>query len=220
VVIPTLDEAESLPNFLARLSKSDLIGEVIVADGGSRDSTVALAKEAGAQAVAAPRGRGSQLARGAEAATSDWLLFLHADCRLEAGWEDAVRAFVAATEAEGRAGYFALALDDDAPAARRLERLVAWRCRMLALPYGDQGLLISRKLYDGIGGYKPIPLMEDIDIARRIGRARLRPVGATITASALRYQRDGYWRRPLHNLFCLSLYFLGVPPARIVKLYG
>jgi hypothetical protein len=131
-----------------------------------------------------------------------------------------VRAFVDMPGAAGRAGYFALALDDDAPAARRLVRLVAWRCRVLALPYGDQGLLISRALYDAVGGYAAIPLMEDVDIVRRLGRARLAPIGATIIASAKRYRRDGYWRRPLRNLFCLSLYFLGVPPARIAKFYG
>jgi rSAM/selenodomain-associated transferase 2 len=220
VIIPTLDEAGNLAGALALLVDSDLVGEVIIADGGSRDGTVALAEKAGVRVVEAPRGRGSQLRWGAEATTGGWLLFLHADCRLAGGWDAAVRAFVDAPGSADRAGYFALVLDDDAPAARRLERLVAWRCRVLALPYGDQGLLISRMLYDRVGGYTAIPLMEDVDLARRLGRSRLRPIGATITASAKRYRRDGYWRRPLHNLFCLSLYFLGVPPARIAKLYG
>jgi rSAM/selenodomain-associated transferase 2 len=220
VVIPAVDAAAELPEAILQMAGIDLVEEVVVVDGESRDDTVALAIKAGARVVSAPRGRGSQLARGADAATGEWLLFLHADCRLETGWEDAVHAFVGAPDAGDRAGYFALALDDDAPAARRLERLVAWRCRMLALPYGDQGLLISRTLYDEIDGYKAIPLMEDVDIARRLGRARLRPIGATITASAVRYRRDGYWWRSLRNLFCLSLYFLGVPLPRIAKLYG
>jgi hypothetical protein len=153
-------------------------------------------------------------------AAGDWLLFLHADCRFDASGEDAVRAFVTAPKGAGCAGYFDLTLNDDVPAARRLERLVRWRCRLLALPYGDQGLLIHRTLYDRIGGYAALPLMEDVDIARRLGGARLKPIGATITASAERYGRDGYWRRPLRNLLCLSLYFLGVSPARIARLYG
>jgi rSAM/selenodomain-associated transferase 2 len=220
VIIPTLDAAADLPEAVLQVAAFGLVREIVVVDGGSRDGTAVLAEKAGARVVNAPRGRGLQLARGAEVASGDWLLFLHADCRFEPGWDDAVRAFMAASRADDRAGYFALTLDDDAPAARRLERLVAWRCRVLALPYGDQGLLISRKLYHRIGGYKPIPLMEDVDIARRLGRGRLKPIGATITASAVRYRRDGYRRRSLRNLLCLSLYFLGVSPARIAKLYG
>jgi hypothetical protein len=119
-----------------------------------------------------------------------------------------------------KAGYFALALDDPAPAARHLERLVVWRCRALALPYGDQGLLIHRDLYDAIGGYAAIPLMEDVEFARRLGRARLTPLDATMLSSARRYRSGGYLRRPLRNLFCLSLYFAGVPAQKIAKLYG
>lgn len=197
-----------------------MVGEVIVADGGSTDPTIVVAQKAEARVVVAPRGRGAQLAAGAAAATGDWLLFLHADCRLQPGWESAVGAFIAAPEAARRAGYFDLALDDAAPAARRLERIVAWRCRALALPYGDQGLLIARVLYDAVGGFAPLPLMEDVDLVRRLGRRRLTPVGVRCFASAQRYRRDGYIRRPLRNLLCLSLYFAGVPPARIVRLYG
>jgi len=205
---------------LATLRSSALLREVIVADGGSSDETVAGAGAAGARVVAAPRGRGGQLAAGAAAASGDWLLFLHADCRLEAGWESAVDAFKRAPAAVDRAGYFDLALDDPAPAARRLERIVAWRCRVLALPYGDQGLLIARSLYDAVGGFASLPLMEDVDLVRRLGRRRLGRIGARCLASARRYRRDGYFRRPLRNLLCVSLYFAGVPPARIVRLYG
>jgi rSAM/selenodomain-associated transferase 2 len=219
VIIPILNAAEQLPNALAALAELPSVGEIIVVDGGSQDDGAAVARQAGARAIEVRRGRGTQLAAGAVEAIGDWLLFLHADCRLEPGCENAVRTFTAAPDAAGRAGYFDLALDDDAPAARRLERLVRWRCRALALPYGDQGLLIHRALYDRIGGYKAIPLMEDVDIARRLGRKRLKPIGATITASAKRYQRDGYWQRSLRNLICLSLYFAGVPPGRIAKLY-
>ncbi|HWD57438.1 MAG TPA: TIGR04283 family arsenosugar biosynthesis glycosyltransferase [Stellaceae bacterium] len=217
-VIPTLDAAEELPATLAALRGSPLIGEIVVADGGSRDGTIAIARDAGVRVVDAPRGRGTQLAAGAAVAAGDWLFFVHADCRPLPGWEDGVRDFIAASPEA--AGYFALALDDDAPAARRLERLVARRCRVLALPYGDQGLLIPRALYDAAGGFAAMPLMEDVDLARRLGRARLKPVGATMLASARRYRRDGYRRRQLRNLACLSLYFAGVSPARIARIYG
>jgi len=218
VIIPTLNATGELPETLAALAGSGMISEFVVADGGSQDGTREAALAAGARIVEAPRGRGSQLAAGAAAASCEWLFFLHADCRPLPGWEDAARTFIAANSRQ--AGYFALALDDAAPGARRVERLVAWRCRVLALPYGDQGLLIHRRLYDAVGGYAPIPLMEDVDLIRRLGRARLAPLGATMLASARRYQRDGYWRRPLRNLFCLSLYFAGVPPRLIAKIYG
>lgn len=219
-VVPTLDAAAMLPRALSALLAPGVLDEIVVADGGSRDDTAAAARAAGARVVAAPHGRGPQLAAGAAAATGDWLLFVHADCRLEPGWERAVEAFVARPQAAARAGYFDLRLDDEAPAARRLERIVAWRARRFALPYGDQGLLIARSLYEAVGGFRPIPLMEDVDLVRRLGRHRLAPLGAPILASARRYQRDGYWRRPLFNLFCLSLYFAGVPPRRIARLYG
>jgi rSAM/selenodomain-associated transferase 2 len=219
VIIPTLNAAETLPETLAALRHSALVGEVIVVDSGSIDATVSLAEAAGARVVVAPQGRGTQLAAGAEAAGGNWLLFLHADCRLEDKWETAVAAFLAVPDAASRAGYFDFALDDPAPAARRLERIVAWRCRTLALPYGDQGLLIARTLYKAVGGFAPLPLMEDVDLVRRLGRRRIAPIGVRCFASAQRYRRDGYVRRPLRNLLCLSLYLAGVPPSRIVRLY-
>jgi rSAM/selenodomain-associated transferase 2 len=219
-VVPALNAAETLAETLAALGRAAIVREVIVADGGSSDETIAHACSTGARVIMALRGRGSQLAAGAAAASGDWLLFLHADCRLEPGWENAVGVFLAAPGAADRAGYFDLVLDDAAPAARRLERLVAWRCRVLALPYGDQGLLIARALYERVGGFAPLPLMEDVDLVRRLGRRRLACIGARCIVSARRYRRDGYVCRPLRNLLCLSLYLAGVPPARIVRLYG
>jgi rSAM/selenodomain-associated transferase 2 len=219
VVIPTLDAAGDLPATLAALGSNRLIREIIVTDGGSADDTVSVANAAGARTLVAARGRGTQLAAGAAAASGDWLLFLHADCRMAPGWEQAVEAFVAAPGATGRAGYFAFALDDAGRAARRLERIVAWRSWALALPYGDQGLLIARTLYDSVGGFRAIPLMEDVDLVRRLGRRRLAPLGAPLYASARRYRRDGYVGRMLRNMLCLSLYFMRVPPRRIARLY-
>ncbi|MBV9825586.1 MAG: TIGR04283 family arsenosugar biosynthesis glycosyltransferase [Alphaproteobacteria bacterium] len=220
VVIPTLNAVGDLAAAIGDARQSPLVHEIIVADGGSRDATCTIAAENGAAVLLAPRGRGPQLAAGAAAASGAWLLFLHADCRMAAGWDAAMLGFIAADRAQERAGYFDFVLDDAAPAARRLESIVAWRCRVLALPYGDQGLLISRALYDRVGGFAPIPLMEDVDLIRRLGRRRLSRLGTAILVSSRRYRRDGYIRRPLRNLCCLSLYLAGVAPARIVRLYG
>jgi rSAM/selenodomain-associated transferase 2 len=219
VVVPTLDAAGALPAALAALG--GVADEVIVADGGSADGTPAVAASLGARVVAAPRGRGSQLAAGAREARGDWLLFLHADTALAPGWTAAVAGFVADPANAGRAAYFRFALDDPGPQARRLERLVAWRCRALALPYGDQGLLIARRLYDSVGGYRPdLPLMEDVDLVRRLGRQRLAALDAAAVTSAARWRAQGWWRRSARNLACLALWFAGVPACRIAALYG
>jgi rSAM/selenodomain-associated transferase 2 len=220
IVFPTLNAEAVLLATLAALAEAPAGTEVIVADGGSTDATRTVAQTAGARVVDAPRGRGPQLAAGCAAASADWLLLLHADTRPEPGWAAAVAAFAADPDNAARAGYFSYALDDDRPQARRLERMVAWRCRVLGLPYGDQGLLIRRAFLEGIGGVAPLPLMEDVDLARRIGRRRLVPLGVSAVTSAERYRDQGYWRRPLRNLALLGLYFLGVPPERLARLYG
>lgn len=217
VVIPTRNAASVLPVTLAALG--DAPREVIVADCGSADGTAVIAAELGARVVPAPEGRGQQLAAGVEAATGQWLLLLHADTLLSPGWTGAVAAFTAAPDASRVGGYFAFRLDDDAAEARRLERAVAWRCRWLGLPYGDQGLLIHRGMLARIGGVPQEPMMEDVTLVRRLGRARIRPIGAEAITSAAKFRRDGYVKRSARNLGLLSLWFAGVPPRWLAKLY-
>ncbi len=224
IVIPALDAAGTLPATLAALEegrRAGFLAEVILVDGGSSDGTVAIAAEAGAGVVevGAP-GRGRQLAKGEAAARGDWLLFLHADTCLAPGWTDAVGRFLSDPAMAERAGYFRLRLDDPAPQARLIERIANWRARRLGLPYGDQGLLIARAFYEGLGGFRPLPLMEDVELVRRIGRRRLVALDGEAVTSAARYRRDGWWARPLRNLTLLSLYFLGLPPGWLRRLYG
>ncbi len=223
VVIPALDPGPPFGECLDSLEEGrarGLVAEVIVVDGGSRDGSPSLALRRGARLVEAPRGRGPQLAAGAAASVGAWLLFLHADTRLAPGWACCAAAFMTAPENRDRAGYFRFRLDDSAPAARRLESMVAARCRWLGLPYGDQGLFLSRALYEAVGGFRRLPLMEDVDFVRRLGRRRLVPLAAVATTSARRYRRSGYARRMLRNGCCLGLFFLGVPPRLIAKLYA
>lgn len=216
VVIPALNAAPRLPATLAALG--DAVDEIIVVDGGSMDGTPALAARLGARVVVAPRGRGAQLAAGVAAARGPWLLLLHADTLLASGWTEAARRFMA--DHPERAGYFRFALDSADPRARRLERMVAWRCRVLALPYGDQGLLIRRALLDRIGGIARLPLMEDVSLVRRLGRSRLAVIEAAAVTSADRWEREGWYRRSARNLACLMLYAAGVPPRIIARLYS
>jgi len=219
VIIPALNSAPSIARALDATHRPLLVAERLVVDGGSEDDTVSLATKAGAKIVASAKGRGVQLAAGAAQATGDWLLFLHADTVLGPGWDEEARQFIDVS-GPSRAAVFRFALDDRSPAAVRLEAMVAWRCRVLALPYGDQGLLVSRRLYDAVGGYRPMPLYEDVDIIRRIGRDRLTLLETRAVTSAARYRRSGYFCRSLRNLSCLALYGLGMPPRLIARLYG
>jgi len=224
VVLPTWNAAAHLEATLTGLRDSGLACEVIVADGGSTDDTVAMAKRFGAKITTPPAGmppgRGSQLRAGADVANGQWLFFLHADSVPSRQWAVAVAAFLDAPEKAGLAAACRFALASEAPAARRLEKIVALRCRLLGLPYGDQGLLLSRALYDAMGGFASLPIMEDVEFVRRLGRARLRMLDAPLTTSAERYERGGYWRRSLRNFLCLTLYFLGVPSGPLRRLYG
>lgn len=228
VIIPTLNAEKTLTRTLASLVPGALDGfirEVIITDGGSTDTTAEIADAAGAEFVRAPRGRGSQLRAGAEAARSQWLLFLHGDTTLDPSWLAETRQFIERMETQygpgaEQAAYFKFTLNDYSRGARILERGVAWRCALLALPYGDQGLLISKQFYDDLGGHRPWEIMEDVDLVRRIGRQRLIGLRTPAVTSAARYVEDGFAQRSARNLTCLALYFLKVPPRALARFYG
>ncbi len=223
VVIPTLNAAGALPGTIGALAMADRRGidlDIVVADGGSTDPTRARAEDLGARVISAERGRGPQMMAGAKVAQGEWLLFLHADTVLDRGWDATVMVFASDDRNRDRAAVFTFALDDPGPAARRLERMVRLRNNWLGLPFGDQGLLIHRRFYSRLGGFKPLPLMEDVEMIRRIGMSRLALFDVKAVTSAEKYRRSGYMMRILRNFCCLTLYFLRVPPRWIVKIYG
>lgn len=215
VVIPTLEAAAVLGPTLAILAGR--VGDIIVVDAGSADGTAAVAVAHGARVVLAPRGRGAQIAAGIAAARGSWLLVLHADTRLAPGWAEAVAAAMSQPD---RAHYFRFALDDASRPARRLQWAVALRCRWFGLPYGDQGLLIARPLLDAVGGVRPMPLMEDVDLALRIGKRHLSMMPIDAVTSAERWRRGGWWRTSARNVLCLGLWFAGASPERIRRIYA
>ena len=176
---------------------------------------LAIAREAGAQIVASERGRGAQLAKGAAAARGDALLFVHADTRLSPGWRALADHHLASSQ---RPACFRLKLDDAAWQARLIERAVSLRTRLAGLPYGDQGLLVSRDAYDAAGGFRPLVLMEDVDLLRRLAKPVI--LDGDALTSADRWRRDGWVRRSVRNLTCLSLWRLGVSPDRIARIYA
>jgi rSAM/selenodomain-associated transferase 2 len=226
VVIPTFNAAPTLVHTLAALVPAVVDGvvqEAIIADGGSNDDTSAIADAAGTHLVQAPRGRGTQLDAGAAVARGDWLLFLHADTVLEPSWAKEADAFIERVES-GRqhqaAAYFRFSLDDDGFMPRLVESLVGMRCLLFALPYGDQGLLISRAHYVRLGGFRPLPLMEDVDLVRRLNRHELVRLKSRAVTSAQRYRSEGYLSRGFRNLGLMLLYYLRVPPRLLARLYG
>lgn len=220
VVIPTLDAAAEIGPCLAALvegAAAGLVREVILVDGGSEDGIGRVAEAAGARLIRTAPGRGGQLAAGAAAAAGAWLLFLHADTVLAPGWTGAVRRHV--ERWPDRAGWFRLAFDEPGLAPWLVAGWANLRSAALGLPYGDQGLLLPAGLYREAGGYPDWPLMEDVALARALGRRRLRRLGAVATTSAARYRREGWLRRGGLNLSTLALHFAGVPPGRLARRY-
>lgn len=221
VIIPALNASAALPATLAALGPAaveGLIREVIVVDGGSSDETRAIADGAGARVIGAAPGRGGQLAEGARAARGDWFLFLHADTVLEPGWAREAAAFM---RAPGPcAAVFTLAFDAMGLAPKIVAAGAMIRTRVFRAPYGDQGLLLPRARYEAAGGYRPLPLMEDVEFVDRLKRdGRLVVLKSRAITSAARYERDGYARRVARNFCCIVMHRLGVAPEKIAAFY-
>lgn len=217
IIVPTLNAAPGLPATLGHLHEGqgrNLIAEIIISDGGSTDETCDIARRIGVKVVNGPAGRGGQLARGAEHACGEWLLFLHADTHLLAGWAGAVADHI---NTSPDAGYFALRFRADGLAPRMVAGWANLRSR-LGLPYGDQGLLISASVYREVDGHADIPLMEDVAIAHQL-RGRLRALPAIAATDASRYLREGWVKRSLRNAWTLGRYLLGVSPDRLIRGY-
>ena len=219
VVIPTLNEERSLPALLEDLrAEGEAVPlDVVVADGGSTDRTRSLARAAGARVVLASHGRARQLNAGARAVHGEWLLFLHADVRLG---PQARRALVSAVQSgsEVRAAVFRFAIELPRLWKHFIELGQRARDALWDLPYGDQGLLVRRELFDAVGGYPDIPLMEDVAIIRRLRRHTvIRRLPAPLPTSGRRYLRDGVIRTWLRHTALITLYHAGVSPHRLAR---
>jgi len=194
--------------------------DIVIADGGSTDGTVAAASTAGVRTVVAPRGRAAQMNAGARAVAGRWLLFLHADSRMP---PRARRALLTAVvdEPELEAAVFGFAIDLPPGWKRFIELGQALRQTLYGLPYGDQGLLVRRERFETIGGFPDIPLLEDVAALRALGgRARVRTLPGAILTSGRRYRRNGVVRTWLQHAAIMFLYYLGVPPHRLVHWRG
>jgi rSAM/selenodomain-associated transferase 2 len=218
VVIPTLDEAGTIVTTLRRMSGQGA-DEVVVADGGSRDGTAALARGEGARVVSAPRGRGVQQNRGAAATTGDVLLFLHADCWLDPGALTALRRFIAANPRVA-GGCFRMRVAAPNPLFRLIDAAAQLRAGLLGIPYGDQGIFVPRGVFARVGGFPEVALMEDVLLAcalRRRGRLAVLP--PRIHVSPRRWQHQGILRQTLRNTCLILSAALGVPPRILTHFY-
>ena len=218
IVIPTLNSTNLISSTLLSLSEgieASLIKELIISDGNSTDHIKKLSNEIGAVFIKGQKGRGIQLRRGAMKATGEWILFIHSDTILPPGW---AIAFLKHIKNQENAGYCKLSFDDPSLIAKVISFGANLRSSIFKLPYGDQGLLISKKLYNEIGGYPDLPLMEDVAIVILL-KQKIQLVPVTIKTSAFKYKRDGWLKRSINNITLLIRFKFGADPRELAKLY-
>ncbi|MEQ9355007.1 TIGR04283 family arsenosugar biosynthesis glycosyltransferase [Coleofasciculus chthonoplastes] len=217
VIIPVLNEANTIGSVLDRLVNTDNV-EVIVVDGGSQDETVSVARSRNVQVISTPPGRACQMNAGAAIATGDILLFLHADTRLPANFYRLIRQGL--QDSKTIAGAFELRIDSQQFGLRLIERLVNWRSRFFSMPYGDQAIFLKATVFHDIGGFANLPIMEDFEFIchlQPLGRITIVP--ASVLTSGRRWERLGIIKTTLINQLIILGYFFGVDPKKLVRWY-
>lgn len=217
IIIPALNEAKTIAKTLSPL-KSGTRLEVIVADGGSRDDTVRLAREQGAKVIRSRPGKAAQMNAGAAAAGGDILLFLHADTLLPGEYSDHI--FTALNRSGVAAGAFRLKINSSAAVIRIIEYAANLRSRLLGLPYGDQALFMKKALFEDIGGFADMPIMEDFILVRRLKRkGKIVIVPAAVVTSPRRWLHLGIIKTWLINQLIIIAYYMGTSPESLTRLY-
>ena len=217
VIIPTLNEQADIRTTLENVSCGSDI-EIIIVDGGSRDKTLEVASDFRVKILSSSKGRASQMNKGAQAALGEVLLFLHADTCLPPGFADYVRRTISLPGIS--AGAFRLSLTPPLPGLKLIERLANWRSKILQMPYGDQAIFVKTRLFEDLGGFSEMPIMEDFDLVKRLRRqGRIAIVPVPVVSSARRWQQGGVWRTTLKNQAVLAGYFLGIAPGRLGNWY-
>ncbi|TVS11466.1 MAG: DUF2064 domain-containing protein, partial [Planctomycetaceae bacterium] len=217
VIIPALNEASHLTDTLSALKNARNV-ETIVVDGGSCDGTDSLAVDQGALLIRSAAGRARQMNDGAQTATGDILLFLHADTRLPDRFDEQVRELLARPTVAG--GAFRLRIDGDRRAFRLIEWMVNLRSRWLHMPYGDQAIFLRSDMFRRLGGFPELPIMEDFEFIRRLrqhGTITIAP--ASVTTSSRRWEKLGPWKTTWINQRIILGYYLGISPDTLAKWY-
>jgi hypothetical protein len=217
VIVPALNESAQIVPTISHLCRNPSV-EVIVVDGGSTDGTPTIAQACGAQVLAARPPRSLQMNAGAALAGVATLIFLHADTRLPAGFEEQVRVTLACPRVV--AGAFRLKIDGNQRGLGTIERVANWRSRFLQMPYGDQALFLRRDTLWELGAFSPIPIMEDFEFIRRLKRrGRIASAPGYVRTSPRRWLQVGVAKTWLINQAIIAAYFMGVPPERLAAWY-
>jgi len=218
IIIPTLNESKNLPLLLSDLSEINNKSEILIIDSTSKDKTRDIALINGARFFkTGKRNRGLQLNYGAKKAKGEWLLFIHADSRLELNWS---RKIVDILKRDSKfIYYFQFKVNNKFFTYRFLELFVNLRCLLFKTPYGDQGLLISKKNFTKNGGYKSIPLMEDFDFINRIDKKNLRSLKTPIFTSSRKWDEVNFVWQSLKNWHLRRLIQKNYSINRIYKKY-
>ena len=215
VIIPTLNEADCIASAI-RSAQSRGAGEIIVVDGGSADGTSAIAQSLGAAVIASAANRGAQQNLGALRAAGPILLFLHADTKLPVDFAGRIRETLAGPGVAG--GAFRFRLDGLGWRFRLIERVVALRCKLFQLPYGDQAIFVTKETFERAGRFPESPVMEDFDFVTRLKKlGRVAIAGADAVTSARRWRRMGVWRMTWINQLCIFGYYLRIPSRRMAR---
>jgi rSAM/selenodomain-associated transferase 2 len=222
IIIPVLNEVKNIRVAIDSIFPSENT-EVIVVDGGSSDGTIEVVKELGIMLLYSTAGRAAQMNLGAQNATSDILVFLHADTRLPLGYDDLIRTALGNICRSDRlpiAGAFALEIDDRSRHFRWVEWGVKYRSRFLKMPYGDQGIFLRAKVFDEVGGFPDLPIMEDFELMRRLQKlGSVAIIEQPVITSARRWLQQGIFKTTLINQLMILGYLMGVDLDRLVQLY-
>lgn len=217
IIIPVLNEAEIIESTLRQLQQPGL--DIIVVDGGSQDRTAAIAANTGVKVITvAGQNRAAQMNAGAKIAQTELLLFLHADSQLPVNFVDLIAKTL--KQPGVVAGAFELAIAGADKSLRWIEKLVKMRSHFLSLPYGDQAIFTNKKVFDGVGGFDNLPIMEDFELIQRLKRqGKIAIVPENVITSGRRWQKLGVWQTTLINQLVIAGYYLGFPPAKLSNLY-
>ncbi|MFN6497997.1 MAG: TIGR04283 family arsenosugar biosynthesis glycosyltransferase [Nostoc sp. DedQUE01] len=213
IIIPTLNEAANIKEAIAT-TQARINIEFIVVDGGSSDDSVEIAQSLGVKVISSSVGRAVQMNAGAVAASGEILLFLHADTRLPAGFDEMI---CTALQQPGIvAGAFNLRIDASLLSLRWVELGVKWRSHFCQMPYGDQAIFLTKALFQQIGGFAELPIMEDFELMRRLkAMGRIAIISTPVVTSARRWLQKGVFKTTLLNQIVIIAYLLGVSPERI-----
>jgi len=217
IIIPVLNEAAIIQSTLLELQKNQGI-EIIVVDGGSQDNTTNIVQETEAKLITAAGGKAAQMNQGAQIAQSELLLFLHGDTFLPQNFIHMVNDTL--KQPKVVAGAFELAISGNEKSLRWVELMVKLRSHLFRLPYGDQGIFVRKNLFEQIGGYRNLPIMEDFDLIQRLKQHGVIAIASGhVVTSSRRWQKLGVWQTTVINQLVIAGYYLGISPTKLRNLY-